>query len=445
MRFWSKISAVLTAAVMAFSAAAPTFADYVFDGEYWVWQDEVPDEEVEVVEEAPIADVVDDVDDVEDACEADDVDDDWDWDGYSYWSSDWREKSKYSEFTLVKAGTNMLTLCVGNNKNAVEFKLYLYDKKKGKYVIKEHIDTKAEDHKYFFGDTWIYSLNPGTTYKLMLVSYDKNGEKIKTEYLSARTLSKEPHVVVKNNGKQAVITWEPCQPGASGYEVYRKATPDDYYYLSEPEMGTAEELEADGYKLVARKSSSPKGKITVKNRKDYLYVVRTFKVVGGKRVYSGFSCPASTEFAEAYVNTLKLKSHERCSGEELKLVKKYVAQVTDKKMSNAEKLRAIFMLVHSNGNYQNDITKISASRPVWQLMVKGEGQCATWAYTLYDMLEYAGFDIRVVRGLRPSGQQHFWCQIKLNGSWYNLDAHLGTYLSKYDGDYREYVIQDYSG
>lgn len=78
-------------------------------------------------------------------------------------------------------------------------------------------------------------------------------------------------------------------------------------------------------------------------------------------------------------------------------------------------------------------------------MEKQEGQCASWAFCLDAMLEYAGFDVKVVRGLRSTGQQHFWCQIELHGQMYNLDAHIGYLLSgPYSESYLGYkVVETY--
>lgn len=445
MGIGGKISAAVTAAVMALSAAVPSYAYFVFDGNSLVWYDDVYVEEY-VVEETPIddtpvyvTDINGDIDDVE----VDDVEED-----VEEIDSDWSNpfpRTDYEKFTFLEAYDDGIKVGIKNS-DVSSCKFYLYDKNKKKYVLQDTCEPEFFDNLLFNGSIIIGDLKAGTTYKFKLVSYGKNGKKIRTEYLTAKTLSKAPHVVVKNNGKNAVITWTTTQKNASGYEVYKRRvneTGGTVIYLGAHKYNL-KTLENDGFKLSTRKSTSATGKITVKDGKNWEYSIRTFKVVDGKRVYSGFSTPIGTESPEAYLNNRKLVSKNYSSGDELKLVKKYVAQVTTKNMSNAEKLKAIFDLCNSHGEYQNDITKIDGNRPVWQLMVKGEGQCATWAYALHAMLEYAGIDVRVVRGLRSSGQQHFWCQIKLDGSWYDLDAHLGAYLTKYDGDYIGYVIQDYS-
>lgn len=89
--------------------------------------------------------------------------------------------------------------------------------------------------------------------------------------------------------------------------------------------------------------------------------------------------------------------------------------------------------------------KIDGNRPVWQIMEKQEGQCASWAFCLDAMLEYAGFNVKVVRGLRSNSQQHFWCQIELHGQMYYLDTHFGPFLTgPYSGSYGGYkVVETY--
>ena len=150
--------------------------------------------------------------------------------------------------------------------------------------------------------------------------------------------------------------------------------------------------------------------------------------------------------ARGLANNIKLgKSNITTSGEELDLVKYYVDQWVKDDMTNEEKLYAIYNGVYQRGSY-TDIYKINGNRPVWQIMVKQEGQCATWAFALYHMLEYAGFDARVIRGLRGT-QQHFWTEIDAgNGKWIAADAHLGgMHTANEDHSLNGYIPQEYMG
>lgn len=85
---------------------------------------------------------------------------------------------------------------------------------------------------------------------------------------------------------------------------------------------------------------------------------------------------------------------------------------------------------------------------VLQLLVKKEGQCATWAFGTYYIMKYAGFDVRVVRGVRnkcDGGGQHFWCQMTLQGKKYNID--YGNISSEpiESEVFRGYIPQEYFG
>lgn len=154
--------------------------------------------------------------------------------------------------------------------------------------------------------------------------------------------------------------------------------------------------------------------------------IRFYRTVNKKKVYADYTFDYSTFGARALVNTVKLNPVAAASSEELQLVKDFVDKHTDSSMTNEEKLFALLKGIHRSGaKYQMDISKIDGNRPVWQLFVKKEGQCATWAFTTYYVLKYVGFDVRVVRGVRDKrdgGGQHFWCQLTLHGKVYTIDT-----------------------
>ncbi len=351
---------------------------------------------------------------------------------YSKNGTDLRTNSSYAGYSLKW----------NQHPKAATYRIYFYNEKTGKYAKKYD-----ESYNNFWGTYYLDSLASETTYKIMLREYDKNGDMVNSKKVTLKTDTNAPNLAVTNNGKKPKLKVTTDSKKATGVEVYYKVQSidkfeDSYYYGSY----TLDELKDKGFKLLKRSSDGKTLSLTLKAGKTYTVAARTFYVNNGKRVYSPFTELKNTSSTEALINGLTLKSRTVTSGNELKLVKKYVDSTINSKMSNYEKLSAIFDIVHSHGNYQNDINKIDGNRPVWQIMEKQEGQCASWAFCLYDMLEYAGFDIQVVRGTRPSGQ-HFWCRIKLDGKWYNLDAHLGAFLTKtgdqyYEkgGDYQGYTI-----
>lgn len=345
-------------------------------------------------------------------------------------------------FTAKQSDSGEICLTFYAKEGAVKYTVYIYDEAKKKYCIHESVEIEDfEDWMCCFYR--IDHVEASKEYKILVRQFDKDGEVLFSKKASVTTREADPVLIVSKVTKPT-ITWKASDEKATGYEMYvKKETPEDFNSYKIYRDYTLKEIKEAGFKLLCKSDEEASGSKTLKTKTDYTVIFRTFYLnEKGEKVYSGFSRACNTGDVSSYINGLTLKPKAVCDGEELKLVKKYVNETITDDMSNYEKLEAIFELVNSHGNYQDDINKIDGNRPVWQIMEKQEGQCASWAYCLDAMLEYVGFDVKVVRGLRSSGQQHFWCQIKVNGQWYDLDAHLGAFLWPYYGDYREYVIAD---
>lgn len=301
------------------------------------------------------------------------------------------------------------------------FTIYIYDNKKEKYC-------KYSSGDYDSGRAYIEDTVPETEYKILVRKFDYDGNIIFSEKVTVTTGIATPTMTICTD-KKAKVTWKSNSNLATGYELYAMVeSAENYYSYVNFSEWSYKELEKRGFRLIKQSDETASGSIVLKTNKDYSVIVRTFYFENGEKIYSSFSHGANTASTSSYVNALKLSPKTVCSGDELKLVKKYVDSVITDDMTNYEKLEAIFKLVNSHGTYQNDINKIDGNRPVWQIMEKQEGQCASWAFCLDAMLEYAGFDVKVVRGLRSTGQQHFWCQMEINGKWYDIDAHVGYFL-----------------
>lgn len=326
---------------------------------------------------------------------------------------------------------------------ANEYRVYVYNSKSGKYKLYKTIGRDSYEFARYY--TYVEGLESEKTYKFMLRVYDATGEKIAQEKTSLTTSPAAPMLTVSHMSSKILVKWVARQKNASGYELYTRTAngendflPTDKYYAA-----PLPKIKEDGFKLAKSSRKKASAAVSYKTGKTYEVLVRTYAVVDGEKKYSAFSTVYNSDNIDSYLNAVKLDPKKVCGGNELELVRKYVDPILAKGENNYETMLDIFEMVYSHGEYQNDITKIDGNRPVWQIMEKQEGQCASWAYCLDAMLEYAGFDVKVVRGLRSSGQQHFWNMIKINGKWYNLDAHLGTFLSPYNGkEYREYVVQE---
>lgn len=314
------------------------------------------------------------------------------------------------------------------------FTIYIYDNKKEKYC-------KYSSGDYDSGRAYIEDTIPETEYKILVRKFDDDGNIIFSEKASVTTRIAIPTMTICTD-KKPKVTWASNSDLATGYELYvKEELPEKYYSYVNYSEWSYKELKKLGFRLAKQSDEKASDSVTLRADKTYTVIVRTFYFENGEKIYSQFSHGANTSAVSSYVNALKLTPKAVCSGEELKLVKKYVDSVITDDMTNYEKLEAIFKLVNSHGTYQNDINKIDGNRPVWQIMEKQEGQCASWAFCLDAMLEYAGFDVKVVRGLRSTGQQHFWCQMEVNGKWYDIDAHVGYFLvGPYKSSYLGYEV-----
>lgn len=333
-----------------------------------------------------------------------------------------------------------------NMPEAVRYTVYIYDEKKEMYCKFESGECRDE----WENSVYITDPVPEREYKLLIRMFDKNDNIIFSKKDSVTTRIAQPELTIsRSKDGNPIVTWKANSDMPTGYELYVKPEPADDRYCMDYGDGYSdyfiENILESGFFLAAESSRAASGSVTLKKDRDYTVIVRTYYIANGRKEYSNFSSGSNTGDISSYINGIFLEPKYVCSGEEAELVKKYVDSTITADMTNYEKLLAIFELVHSHGNYQDDINKIDGNRPVWQIMKKQEGQCASWAFCLDAMLEYAGFDVKVVRGLRDSGQQHFWCQIEVNGEWYNIDAHVGYCLTgPYKSSYLGYkVVETY--
>ncbi|MBQ8569864.1 MAG: hypothetical protein IJ446_11665 [Oscillospiraceae bacterium] len=423
-KLYKRIISGITALAMCSAVSAYPVKAYtdgyiiVYDNYVYYWENDYPYENEIIIEEAPVIEE-------------------------EYISTEKTKKSDAElDLSVSERSDKEINLKWNKIDGAKTYKLYFYNDRKGKYSLYKKYSEDSVWGSSFYER--IDGLKSDKTYKFFVKAYDKKGSLIDSNGISTVTLAAAPALNIAMKKNYIQVSWKPLQENADGYELYKMK--DDYMKYSAPSSFysgmSGSDLKKYDFTLTEKSSSKAAKTMKLKKSASYTFIVRTYTVENGKKKYSAFSEAYHTQSPSAYVNALTLKPEKIVYGEEYELVKKYVNSVIDDDMTNIQKLQAIFDLVHSHGTYQTDINKIDGNRPVWQIMVKGEGQCASWAFCLDAMLEYAGFNTRVVRGTRPSGQ-HFWCQLKLNGKWYDLDAQLGDFLIEYtDCSSHDYVVKE---
>lgn len=116
------------------------------------------------------------------------------------------------------------------------------------------------------------SLKKGVKYYYAVRHYiTVNGIKYYSSYSSSKSAItlKTPSVALKSANKASKITYEKIY-GASGYEIYMKAS-------------------GGKYKLIKTTSKTSYTKKSLSSKKTYYFKVRAYKTVNGKKVYSSFS------------------------------------------------------------------------------------------------------------------------------------------------------------
>ena len=97
-------------------------------------------------------------------------------------------------------------------------------------------------------------------------------------------------------------------------------------------------------------------------------------------------------------------------------IKRVIQSLTNKEMSDVDKVRAINDYIINR--YEYDYTQKSIS--VYSGLTTSVVVCQGYSMTAYKMLNYAGIENRIIVG-RVKEVPHSWNIVELNGKWYQLD------------------------
>ena len=178
---------------------------------------------------------------------------------------------KPNGFTVSERKTDSLSLAWYPVEGATQYYLYVYSKKKDKYVLLKK--TKNTDFEY-------ENLTPGKTYKFRVKAVRKNkGKTYSSSYVYLKTATKPQKVsldTLKSKKKrQVVVTWKTVS-GTTGYEV---------------KYSTSKKFTKKTTSTVTVKKEETK-KTTLKkliSGKKYYVKVRAYKTVDGKKIYGAYS------------------------------------------------------------------------------------------------------------------------------------------------------------
>lgn len=177
------------------------------------------------------------------------------------------QPGKITGLKLKSANASSVKISFEKQNCAAGYHVVLY---KGSKVIKS-IETTATTYTF-------KNLSPATTYTVKVCGYTEKGNEASygsySKTLKVVTATKAPIIKSVTAGKkEAVITWKKVK-GATGYEIYIASK------------------KAGAYKKVATIKKASTVKYTKKklvSGQTYYFKIRTYKTVGGKKIYSSYS------------------------------------------------------------------------------------------------------------------------------------------------------------
>ena len=306
-----------------------------------------------------------------------------------------------------------------------EYRLYIYDNSKKKYVIVKKGTDSSYTHK---------NRKQLTTYKYAVkgIVYGENGTyTTKSMYLTVTTKPNTPTVSLATGNKSVTIKWKK-NGRVDGYVIYRM-TNWDYEY---------EKVKSIKDKNVT--SWTNKG---LSKNDDYYYVVRSYKKVDGKYIYSDYSEQKFSGSSQSRLNAATLKSRRTIkvyntqgkksslaftytlSDNDIKILQKFAKKYFTDDMSREEVLKITLDWINRNVKYASgDLWyEISGMSYVEAIFTHKKGQCVQYNGAMAAMMAYLGYDVELIQGYRYSRTtgakwQHFWVEAEIAGNTYVFET-----------------------
>ncbi len=306
-----------------------------------------------------------------------------------------------------------------------EYRVYVYSSSKKKYV---GLARTTDGEYYHTGRKQL------TTYKYIVrtVIYGK-----KTNYLgdkvavSATTEPTAPKISLVTKNKAVTVKWNK-NTKADGYQIYRM---DNWGY------------EYKKVKTIRDNTVTSWTNKGLSNDEDYFYVVRAYKKVGNKNIYSDLSVQKFSGSSESRLNGASLKSKTSfnvynaqgkktylawtttLSKNDIKILKNFAKKHFTDKMSREEVLRITLEWINRNVTYASGKLwdEIQGKSYVEAIFVEKKGQCVQYNGAMAAMLSYLGYSTRLIQGYRGSVStgktwQHFWVETVINGNTYVFET-----------------------
>lgn len=374
------------------------------------------------------------------------------------------EFSENSKLDIVSESDNGLYIQISWN--------YVTNSNSGGYVLYKRVNGEGKYKKltefanYYTNQYYDYDIEPNTKYQYKVKAYS-NGSGNSTDDRKYTKLSSSasfttgviaPKISIKTTSKKVTVLWDKVD-GADGYEVYycrheAGSLKENDYSTSynggwDETMHFSTQIENSAHRdsdFKLRKRVDSEGyAINRKTSYDYFFKVRSYEVVDGKRVYSGFSNIVTSSSIEAYLNrsnltpksTVQVVSYRSDDGNwtmtisdnDKKIMDKFAKENFTEDMSVYDKLVCVNEYVGENYTYASSyeqLNEISGLSCVEAMFEHHLGQCLQYNGAVIEFAAYLGLDARLVHGFKSVDVGHFWGEIKVNGRYYCLETPYAT-------------------
>lgn len=309
----------------------------------------------------------------------------------------------------------------------VYYYVYRYNSSTKKYeYIGKTQETYYSDKNLTQCKTYTYRVIPvlKATVDGKKVTYKGTAQTVKCKTLLA---SPSFSLTVLKNGIK--ITWKKNSK-ANGYDIYR----GNFY--------------TGGEKLIKSLTSNAAGSYTdstVSSYGIYVYWIKSYQMVDGKKVYGEDGEYEGTDNADAILRGATKKSRTsfkvyntqgktttsytyNLSSYDIQILKDFASKNFTSTMSDSDKLYTTLKWINKNITYATGTNwnKISGKSWVEAIFKMKLGQCAQYNGAMAAMTAYLGYDASVIQGYRGSYSgyhwQHFWCEVNIQGRKYLMET-----------------------
>ena len=262
-----------------------------------------------------------------------------------------------------------------------------------------------------------------------------------------RTFTVKPGKVkpakIATKGTKATVTWKTAAQ-ADGYEIwfanwYQEKWGSKPVYYAENLTKTITSPRTLSYSFTLSDSN-----------KYYAVGIRSYKTVNGRKVYGDYTYTAPAESLVARVNgssksskrtayteintqgSKDIKQSHTLSQKSIAAIEAFAKKNFTSDMSDGEKIKKTVDYIRANFKYNYGFQTYYKNYVGWayanNALVVHSGQCNDYNGAVCEMLNYLGYDARLIIGYYGrQGNQHYWTEVTLGGKVYVIECGITGY------------------